>query len=146
MRAAQIEALDLTTSYFLKEFPMPIPPISGLQYDKQHGITVVATVSMEAHRFIAYDGGYVLGTSDLKAVQCISETAAEPGEAFCGVTGYSYPVRASVALALGDYVKPTADGTGRAAKGTVTDHCARALHAVMADKLVECELVQRVNA
>ncbi len=125
---------------------MLIPPISGPQYDKQHAVTVVATAFVEAHRFIAYDGGYALGTGGVKDVQCISETAAEPGEAFCGVTGYSYPVRASVALALGDYVKPAADGSGRAAKGTAADHSARALHAVMADKLVECELVQRVNA
>lgn len=125
---------------------MPMPPISGPQYDKQHAVTVVATVAVEAHRFIAYDGGYALGTPDLKDVQCISETAAQPGEAFAGVTGYSYPVLASVALALGDYVKPAVDGSGRAAKGTATDHCARALHAVIANKLVECELVQRVNA
>lgn len=121
-------------------------PISGLQYDKQHAVTVVATAPVDAHRFIAYDGGYALGTAGLKDVQCISETAAEQGEAFCGVTGYSYPVLASVALALGDYVKPDADGSGRAAKGTASEHSARALHAVIADKLVECELVQRVNA
>lgn len=124
---------------------MPIPSISGPQHDKQHAVTIVATASVDAYRFIAYDGGYASGATGINDVQCISETSAEPGEAFCGVTGYSYPVRASVALARGDYVKPSADGSGRAAKGTATDHCARALHAVIADKLVECELIQRVN-
>ncbi|MBP9940505.1 MAG: DUF2190 domain-containing protein [Comamonas sp.] len=120
-------------------------PISGVQHDKQHGITVVATAAIEAHRFIAYDGGYALGTPDLKDVQCISETAAQPGEAFCGVTSYSYPVLASEALNRGDYVKPAADGSGRAAKGSAAEHSARALHAVSAGRLVECQLVYHVN-
>ena len=77
--------------------------------------------------------------------EVISETKAAPGDAFAGVTSYSYPVLASEPLALGDYVKPAADGSGRAAKGTAANHCARALHNVIAGKLVECELVQRVN-
>lgn len=125
---------------------MPIPPISGPQFDKQHAVTVVATAVLEAHRFIGYDGAYALGTADVRDVQCISETAAQPGEAFSGVTGYSYPVQAAEPLALGDYVKPANDGSGRAAKGTATDHCARALHAVIAGKLVECELARRLPA
>ena len=116
--------------------------VTGLQFDKQHAITVVATAPVQPHRFVSYSGAHA-STSSL--VQCISETAAETGDAFSGVTGYSYPVEASQALILGDYVKPASDGSGRAAKGIATDHCARALHAVAPGRNVECELVHRIT-
>ena len=63
------------------------------------------------------------------------------------VTGYSYLIECSEALAVGDYVKPAVDASGQGAKGTLTDHCGRALGAsTTAGQLVECQIVKHVHA
>lgn len=117
--------------------------VSGLQFDKQHAVTVVATDDVTAHRFVSYSGAHATTSS---FVQCISETAAMAGDAFAGVTAYSYPVEAAEDFLLGDYLKPASDGSGRAAKGTAADHCGRALHACAAGRIVECQLVHHITA
>ena len=60
---------------------MPSQNNTGRQYDKQHAITMVATAELAAHRFIAYDGGYPSAAGGAKAVQGVSETSAQTGEA-----------------------------------------------------------------
>lgn len=119
------------------------PYVTGLQFDKQHAITLVASAAIQAHRFISYQGEH---GQDSANVQCISETAAEPGDAFAGVTSYSYPVEAAEAMQLGDYLKPATDGSGRAVKGSAKDHCGRALHPCLAGRIVECQLVHCISA
>lgn len=111
---------------------MPSQNNPGRQADVQHAVTIEATVALAQHRFVAYDGGYATSAGGVKDVQGVSQTAAEIGQAVALTTGYSELVECSAALAFGAYVKPAADGTGRAAAGTLTDHCGRALGATTA--------------
>lgn len=123
---------------------MPSQNNPGRQYDKQHAVTVVATATLAAHRFVAYDGGYPSATGGAKAVQGIAETAAQPGEALPVVTGYSYLVEVAAPIAFGQLVKP--DATGKAVAGSLTEHCARALGAAtQAGQLVEVQLLPHVH-
>ena len=63
------------------------------------------------------------------------------------VTSYSYLAEASEAISPGDYVKPAADGSGRAAVGTATANCARAVgSAAAAGQLVEVRITAHRNA
>lgn len=124
---------------------MPAQNNTGRQYDKQHAVTVVATVALAAHRFIAYDGGYATSAGGVKDCQGVSETAAEVGDALAVVTGYSYLVQTGAAITFGAYVKPGTDG--KAAVGTATDHCGRALGAASAaDQLIEVQLLPHRTA
>lgn len=126
---------------------MPSQNNSGAQYDKQHAITLVATAAVAAARFVAYDGGHATSAGGVKDAQGVSEQAGAVGDAISLITGYSAPVEASAAIAFGDYIKPAADGSGRADVGTLTDHCGRALGAVgAAGQLVEVQLVRHVHA
>lgn len=123
---------------------MPSQNNPGRQYDKQHAITMVATTALAAHRFIAYDGGYPSAAGGAKAVQGVSETSAQTGEALSVVTSYSYLVEAAAAIAFGQLVKP--DASGKAVVGSLTEHCARALGAAtQAGQLVEVQLLPHVH-
>lgn len=124
---------------------MPSQNNSGAQYNKRHAITQVAMVAVVASRFMAYDGGYATSAGGVKDCQGISEMDASAGEALSVVTDYSYPVEATVAIAFGDYIKPSADGTGRAAVGTLADHCGRALGAAAIGQVVEVQIVRHVH-
>lgn len=118
-----------------------------LQHDKRHATTVVATAALAAHRFIAYAGTHASATAGGGAdSQGVSETAAAIGEAIPVVTGYTYLVEASAAIAKHAFVKPAADGTGRAVAGTMADHCGRALAAATAaGQLIEVEILEHVH-
>lgn len=120
---------------------------TGRQFDKVHAITMVAAVALAAHRFIAYDGGYATSAGGAKDSQGISETSAEVGDALCVVTSYSYLVETSEAVAFGAYVKPAADGSGKAAVGTAYERCGRALGAATAaGQLIEVQIGQHIHA
>lgn len=120
---------------------------TGRQYDKVHAVTIVATVAVSAARFIGYDGAPATSAGGVHDAQAITETAGDTGDAVSCITGYSGLVEASAAIAFGDYVKPAADGSGRAAVGTLTDHCGRALGTASgAGELVEVERVRHVHA
>lgn len=122
------------------------------QYDKQHATTVVATAPLKAHRFVAFDGGYVTVAGGLHACCGITETAAAEGEAVSVVTSYSYLVESGAAFAAGALLKPspanpTPAVAGRAIEGSSTDHCARALvAATAAGQLVPVVLLPHVQA
>lgn len=119
----------------------------GRQADPQHAVTIVATAALEAGRFVAYDGGYATSAGGVKDAQGVSQAKVEIGQAVALTTGYSELVQCSAALTFGAYVKPAADGTGRAAAGTLTDHCGRALGATNnANEWVEVELKPHVHA
>ena len=118
---------------------------TGRQFDKQHGITLVAIAALAAHRFVAYDGGYPDATGGAKDAQGITETAAAIGDAVPVVTGYSYLVEAAAPLAFGVLVKP--DATGKAVAGTAADHCGRCLGApTAAGQLFEVQIYKHVHA
>lgn len=122
---------------------MPSQNNAGLQHNKTDAITQVATAAITVNRLIGYDGAFATSAGGVHDCQGVSETDAAVGAAFAVVTEYSYPVEASVAIAFGDYIKPAADGTGRAAVGTIADHCGRALGpASGAGKLFEMQVVQ----
>lgn len=123
---------------------MPAQNNTGRQYDKTHGITIVALVALAHARFVAFDGGYPTNAGGAKAVQGVSESNAEAGDALNLVTGYSALVQAAGAIAFGELVK--ADATGRATPGTLTDHCGRALGAAtQAGQLIEVQLLQHTH-
>lgn len=119
---------------------------NGRQYDKHHAFTAIAAIVLAEARFIAYDGTYATSAGGLKNAQGVSESAAEIGEACTLITSYSAPVEASEAIAFGAFVKPAADGSGRAAVGTATDHCGQALAAAAgAGAIFECQVVRHVR-
>lgn len=120
---------------------------SGAQYDKVHAVTLVAMAAISAARFVAYDGTHATSAGGVKDAQGVSATAADVGEAFSAITGYSALVESSAAIAFGDYIKPAADGSGKAAVGALGDHCGRALGAATgAGELVEVQIVRHIHA
>lgn len=121
---------------------MPSQNNTGAQYDKQHGTTVVATAAIAARRFIAYDGGHATSAGGAKDCQTISEIGAAVGEAITGITSYSGVVEVLTGpIGIGDYLKPAADGSGKAIVGTATDHCARSLGVAASGGVVEAQIV-----
>ena len=128
---------------------MPSQPGHGRQFDKRHAVTLTATGAIAKCRFVGYGGMHALAApaNGLQDSQGVSEENAAVGEAVSVVTDYSYLVEVSEAIALGDYVKPAADGSGRAAKGTLSDHCGRALGAASAaGQLLEVQIVRHAHA
>lgn len=125
---------------------MPAQNNPGQQFDRRHAVTIEATVALAAARLIAYDGGYATSAGGLKDCQGVSQMAAAVGEALPLTTHYSELVECSAAVAFGDWIKPAADGTGRAAVGSRTDNCGRALGATSAaGQLVEVQLLKHVQ-
>lgn len=119
----------------------------GRQADIQHATTIVAQADVVARRFIAYDGTYATSAGGAKDMQGASRSDTLTGQALALVTGYSALIEASAAIAFGAYIKPAADGTGRAAVGAIGDHCGRALGATSsAGQMVEVKLCQHVHA
>lgn len=121
---------------------------TGRQFDKTHATTVVAQADIAAHRFVTYEGKQATATpaAAKNYVQGISEEAAASGQALSVVTAYSYLVEAAASgVAIGDYLKP--DANGKAVVGDATHHCARALGTTSAaGQLVEVQIVAHVNA
>lgn len=119
----------------------------GRQYDKQHAVTLIATAALAANRFASYGGAYAAGAAGAGGATDalgVTEHAAEIGEAVSVVTGYSYLVEAEATFAAGAFIKPGA--SGKAAAGSITDHCARALEAATAvGQLVEVAIVEHVH-
>ena len=118
---------------------------TGRQYDKTHGVTIVAAVALAAFRFVAYDGGSPSIAGGAKDCQGVSESSAEAGDAINLVTGYSYLVEAEAASVFGALVKVGTDG--KAITGSLTDHCGRALGAATAaGQLIEVQLYKHAHA
>ncbi|VFR54782.1 hypothetical protein BRI6_1101 [plant metagenome] len=117
------------------------------QYDKRHAVTLIAAVALAANRFASYGGGYASGAAGAGGLTDsvgVTEYEAKAGEAVSAVTSYSYLVEASVAIPKGVFVKPGADG--KAAVGSITDHCGRALEAATAEgQLVEVQILPHVH-
>lgn len=126
---------------------MPSQNNSGQQHQKCDAVTVVATATVAAHRFIAYDGTHATSAGGAKDAQGVSEYGGVAGDALSVVTEYSYLVEASEAIAFGSYLKPAADGSGKAAVGAANEHCGRALGAATAaGQLIEVQIVKHQHA
>lgn len=125
---------------------MPSQNNAGQQHQKRFAVTIVAAVALAANRIVAYDGGYASSAGGVKDAQGVSESDCAANDAVSLVTDYSYLVEASAPVAFGDYIKPAVDGTGRAAAGTLLDHCGRALGtATAAGQLVEMQIVRHLH-
>lgn len=118
-----------------------------LQHEKRTATTVIASAQLLAHRFVGYNGAHASASAGGAAdCQGVSETAAAVGGAVAVVTSYSYLVEASAPIADNAFVKPAADGSGRAAPGSMADHCGRALAAATAaGQLIEVEILEHVH-
>ncbi|WP_175716546.1 DUF2190 domain-containing protein [Burkholderia anthina] len=127
---------------------MPSQNNPGRQYDKQHATTVVAIARIEANRFVGYDGAHATSAKGVHDSQGISEYAADIGDATSVVTGYSYLVQlgTGATVALGDLLKPAANGSGTAILGDATEYCARALGAGVEGDLIEVEIGRHIHA
>lgn len=101
----------------------------GKQYSKIHAATLIAAAALGANRFIGFDGTHATSAGGAHDAQGVSETEAPIGQAVSVVTAYSAPVEAGEAIAQFAFVKPAADGSGKAITGTATDHCGVALEA-----------------
>lgn len=118
-----------------------------MQYEKTHATTRVLTAQVKVARFVSYAGAHASATAGgTQDAQGVSEMAGEIGDAIPVITGYSGIVEASAAIAAGAYVKPAADGSGKAAAGSAADHCGRALTAAGgAGALFEVEILTHVH-
>jgi len=118
-----------------------------MQYEKIHATTTVLAAAVLAGRFIGYNGAYASATAGGTAdAQGVSEMAGEIGDAIPVITGYSAVVEASAAITAGAFVKPAADGSGRAVTGSATDHCGRALNAAGgAGDMIEVEIYRHLH-
>lgn len=114
----------------------------GKQYNKLHAVTVVAAAAIAANRFVGYDGAHATSAGGLHDSRGVSEHGAATGGAVSTVTSYSYLVETGAAVAAGDFLKPAADGSGKAIVGGADDHCARALEAAALGALVEAEILK----
>lgn len=117
------------------------------QYDKQHSTTIVATGAVAANRLISFAGDYAVGTAGAGGPTdaCgVSETSAAVGDALSVITGYSAVVTAGAAITAGAFIKP--GSSGKAAVGSITDNCGRALEAAGADgDLIEVVLQNHIH-
>ena len=128
---------------------MPAQPGYGRQFDKRHAVTVTAQGPITKYRFVSYDGAHTPAApaTPVKDAQGIAEESAAIGEAVSVVTDYSYLVETSAAITKGAYLKPAADGSGKAAVGAIGDHCAVAMGAATAaGQLIEAQIVKHVHA
>lgn len=120
----------------------------GRQYDKQHATTIVATAAIEKSRFVGLGGAHATaaGGNSADAVG-VSEHAAAIGNTVSVITGYTALVEASAAITAHSFVKPAADGSGKAAVGSNADHCGKALEAATAaGQLIEVVLYRHLHA
>lgn len=116
------------------------------QYEKLHATSIKATAALVANRFVGYNGAHASAAAGGGAdSQGITETACAIGQEVAVVTGYSYLVEASTSITALAFVKPAADGTGRAAVGSKTDHCGRALRGGSAGQLIEVVILKHVH-
>lgn len=99
----------------------------GRQFERVHSTTVSVPEAAEgkANRFIGFDGYYASSTAGgVKDSIGISDDQKYQ-DAQNVITGFTGVIELAEAVQPGDFLKPAADGSGKAAKGSATDHCAR---------------------
>lgn len=113
---------------------------TGQQFQDCDTITVEATAALAAYTFVGYDGAPATSAGGGHDSIGITHAPVAVGNQACVITEYSGLVMAAATIAKFDFVKPAADGSGKAIVGTATDHCGRALAAATAGQLFECEV------
>ena len=116
----------------------------GRQYQKNNAVTMIATAAIVANRFVSHSGAHATNAGGALDAIGVSETNAGVGEALPVVTGFSFLVQSSAALPDHAFVRPAADGSGRAEVGTATDHCGRVMPGggtSAADQLAEVRIL-----
>lgn len=101
----------------------------GKQYDKHHAMTVIPVAALSPGRFIGFDGTHATSAGGSHDSAGVSETEGAIGQPTSVITSYSAPVEAGAIIAKFDFIKPAADGSGKAIVGTATDNCGMALEA-----------------
>lgn len=91
--------------------------------DFEDSTEVKLAVDVLPFRLIGLNGHYATTAGGGYDLQGVSSTQGAVGETIAVVTEYSYGVEMSEPIPLHSYVKPAADGSGRAAVGTVTNNC-----------------------
>lgn len=111
----------------------------GRQYERIHSTTIQVPDDAEgkANRFIGADGYYADGTSLVKLSRGVSENEKYQGVQNV-ITSYTGVIELAEAVDPCDFIKPAADGTGRGAKGSATDHCAQVCSASKGGAAGEC--------
>lgn len=118
-----------------------------MQYDKQHGTTIVLSAAASIWRFVGFDGAPATSAGGAHDTRGVSEMAGIATDAITLITGYTAPVEAGEAIAANAFVKPAADGSGKAITGTATDYCGRALEAASGDgSIIEVVLLPHRHA
>lgn len=113
----------------------------GRQFHAIATATQRAAVALAEYRFVAYDGGYPSAAGGAKDCRGINHTETAAGDHTVLVTHGTGLVECAEAIAQYAYVKPATDGTGRAAVGTATNNCGRAMYAASgAGAVIECEV------
>ncbi|MDR3055252.1 MAG: DUF2190 family protein [Zoogloeaceae bacterium] len=116
-------------------------------YDKTHAVTVTLTAPVAARRFVSYAAAPATSAGGAADARGVSETEGVAGEAISVITGFSAIVEASAAIAVGAFVKPATDGSGKAAVGASGETCGRALSAALAaGDCIEVELYRHVHS
>lgn len=110
--------------------------------DKTHSITLIASGVVEARRFVDKNGAHA---SSAAAVVGISEQRQVNRKPFSAVTGYAYEVEAAEAISEDSFIKPSTDGTGRAAVGSGSDNVGYALNAAAAGGRTLCRFIERAG-
>jgi hypothetical protein len=118
----------------------------GNQYQKTNAVTVVLTATASAKRFIGLDGAPATSAGGAHDSCGVSETEGGIGEAISVITGYSASVEAGADIAQFDFVKPAADGSGKAIVGSEAEHCGRALEAATTGQVFECQVLNHAHA
>lgn len=116
----------------------------GRQHQKDDATTVVATAAINVNRFVSHSGKHATSAGGVMDSLGVSEFNAGIGDAVSVVTEFSYLVESSGPLNEHDFVRPAADGSGRAETGTATDHCGRVMpgsNATQAGQLVEVRIL-----
>lgn len=115
----------------------------ALTHQKEDAVTVVLTSNVESNRLIGFDGSYATSAGNGHDVQGVSEYAGVIGDAIAVVTEYSYIVDVAEPIPLHAYVKPAADGSGRAAVGTATNNCGIAI--AVSDTQIELAIQRHIH-
>lgn len=92
-------------------------------HDGEDYMDVNLAVDVVPFRLIAFNGHYATTAGGGYDLQGVSTTKGVAGEKINVCTEYAYPVEIAEAIPLHSYVKPAADGSGRAAVGTAASNC-----------------------
>jgi len=96
-------------------------------HDGEDSISIKLSQPVVPYRLIAFNGFYASTAGGGYDLQGVSTTEGNTGDVITACTEYSYPVEMAEPIPLYAYVKPAADGSGRAAVGTATNNCGTCL-------------------